>query len=190
VAAAVSPSGERALHAPQAREGQARTLASKQPRRPQMRTTTQADTNINKLKASLSNSPINVANLNIKLELYKQSKNNHATELREGFANSFRIGYEGPRQPKKSKNLVSVADNLKEVEKKIKGEIEKGRVEGPFDDPPLKNLRCSPIGLVPKKAPGEFRLIQHLSWPEGKSVNDFIDPSMSSVKYSSFDDAI
>ena len=78
---------------------------------------------------------------------------------------------------------MSVADNLKEVEKKIKGEIEKGRVEGPFDDPRMKNLRCSPIGLVLKKAPGEFRLIHHLSWPEGKSVNDFIDPSMSSVKY-------
>jgi hypothetical protein len=43
----------------------------------------------------------------------------------EGFANGFRIGYVGPRQPQKSKNLVSVADNLKEVEKKIKGEIEK-----------------------------------------------------------------
>ena len=55
---------------------------------------------------------------------------------------------------------------------------------------PLKNLRCSPIGLVPKKAPGEFRLIHHLSWPEGQSDNDFIYPSMSSVKYSSFDDAI
>jgi hypothetical protein len=54
----------------------------------------------------------------------------------------------------------------------------------------MKNLRCSPIGLVPKKAPGEFRLIHHLSWPESKSVNDFIDPSMSSVKYSLFDDAI
>ena len=79
MAAPASPSGERALRAPQAREGRARTLASKQPPRPPMRNTTQSDADINRLKTSLSNSPIIVANLNIKLELYKQSKNNHAT---------------------------------------------------------------------------------------------------------------
>ena len=51
-------------------------------------------------------------------------------------------------------------------------------------------MRCIPLGLVPKKAPGEFRLIHHLSWPEGELVNDFINPEMCSVKYSCFDDAI
>ena len=122
-----------------------------------------------------------MANLNTKLDLYKQSKNNYATELREGFANGFRLGYKGPRQPQKSKNLMSVAENMQEVDKKIKGEVDKGRVEGPFEDPPLENLRCSPIGLVPKKAPGEFRLIHHLSWPEGKSVNDFIEYGFSKI---------
>ena len=90
-----------------------------------------------------------MANLNIKLDLYKQSKNKDATELREGFANGFRLGYTGPRQPKKSKNLVSVAENMLEVENKIKGEVDNGRVEGPFEGPPMNNLRCSPIGLVP-----------------------------------------
>ena len=39
---------------------------------------------------------------------------------------------------KKEKNLVSVADNVQEVTNKIQGEIDKGRVEGPFDDPPIK----------------------------------------------------
>ena len=74
--------------------------------------------------------------------------------------------------------------------RKIEGEVEKGRVAGPFDNIPFPNLRCSPIGLVPKKNPGEFRLIHHLSWPEGNSVNHHIDPTMASVKYASFDDAI
>lgn len=42
------------------------------------------------------------------------------------------------------------------------------------------------MGIVPKKAPGKFRLIHHLSHPEGKSVNDFIGSLLSSVSYASF----
>ena len=107
-----------------------------------------------------------------------------------GFSNGFRLGYMGPRVLKKSKNRISVAQHMSEVYSKINGEIKKGRVGGPFDVPPFDNLRCSPIGLVPKKVPGEFRLIHHLSWPEGDSVNYHIDPHKASVKYSSVDDAI
>ena len=48
----------------------------------------------------------------------------------------------------------------------------------------------SPLGLVPKKAPGEFRLIHHLSFPEGSSVNDSIPRELSSVQYATIDDTI
>lgn len=34
----------------------------------------------------------------------------------------------------------------------------------------------SPLGIVPKKAPGEFNLIHHLSFPRGNSVNSGIPP--------------
>ena len=78
-----------------------------------------------------------------------------------------------------SKNFISAKENIKEVHSKINAEIIKGRVGGPYVVPPFTNIRCSPIGLVPKKAPGEFRLIHHLSWPEGNSVNDHIDPVLS-----------
>ena len=74
--------------------------------------------------------------------------------------------------------------------KKINSEILAGRVAGPFDAPPLPNLRVSPIGLVPKKTPGEYRLIHHLSFPYGFSVNDFIDPKLASVQYTSFDEEV
>jgi len=47
-----------------------------------------------------------------------------------------------------------------------------------------------PIGLVSKKSEGEFRLIQHLSYPSGSSVNDYIDKNFARVKYASFDDAV
>ena len=65
-----------------------------------------------------------------------------------------------------------------------------GRIIGPFDTPPFENFRISPLGLVPKKAPGEFRLIHHLSFPEGSSVNDGIPRELSSVHYATIDDAI
>ncbi|KAM4661937.1 uncharacterized protein O3C94_010581 [Discoglossus pictus] len=61
---------------------------------------------------------------------------------------------------------------------------------GPFDRVPLNNLRISPLGLVPKKEPGTFRLIHHLSYPKGHSVNDGIDQELSSVSYASVKQAV
>ena len=46
------------------------------------------------------------------------------------------------------------------------------------------------MGVIPKKGPSEFRLIHHLSYPKGNSVNDAISDYCSSVKYASVSDAI
>ena len=35
-----------------------------------------------------------------------------------------------------------------------------------------------------------YRMIHHLSHPEGGSGNDFIDPEICSVRYTKFDEAI
>ena len=48
----------------------------------------------------------------------------------------------------------------------------------------------SPLEIVPKKAPGEFRLIHHLSYPEGDSVNDGISQQLCTVHYTLFDEAV
>ena len=48
----------------------------------------------------------------------------------------------------------------------------------------------SPVGVVPKKASGEFRIIHNLLYPEGTSVNDKISFSACSVSYASIEDAI
>ncbi|XP_075060986.1 uncharacterized protein LOC142149556 [Mixophyes fleayi] len=61
---------------------------------------------------------------------------------------------------------------------------------GPFRLPPIPNLILSPVGVVPKKAAGKFRLIQYLSYPAGQSVNDAIDATLSSVSYQSFESAL
>ena len=46
------------------------------------------------------------------------------------------------------------------------------------------------MGLVPKKNSEEMRMIMHLSYPYGSSVNDFIDPDKTTTKYQQFDDVI
>lgn len=48
----------------------------------------------------------------------------------------------------------------------------------------------SPLGIVPKKNPGEFRMIHHLSYPKDSSINDHIPAQYCSVQYQSIDHAI
>lgn len=136
---------------------------------------------------SLAPSPINLTNLTVALSSYN---NDEAEFLLDGFTNGFSLNYTGPRQPRVSKNLNSALQNIQIVQQKIDKELAAGRVAGPFKDPPLVNLQVSPIGLVPKKAPGEYRLIHHLSSPKDFSINDFIDPKLCSVQYTSFDEAV
>lgn len=137
---------------------------------------------------SLGKTPINVAQLKSELKSYPNKK--VAEELSHGFESGFPLHYTGPRMPMESKNLKSANDHPEIVQQKLLSEINLGRVAGPFQDKPISTLRISPIGLVEKKTPGEFRLIHHLSFPEGESVNDFIDPELCTVQYTSFDEAI
>lgn len=58
-------------------------------------------------------------------------------------------------------------DNPTSVNNKLSKELAAGRIVGPYDTPPFETFRVSPLGIVPKKLPGEFRLIHHLSYPEG-----------------------
>ena len=60
----------------------------------------------------------------------------------------------------------------------------------PFTTPPFSQFRISPLGVVPTKTPGSYRLIHHLSYPRGASVNDGIAPEHSAVSYSRIDDAV
>ena len=125
----------------------------------------------------------------MKLELtgYDSEK---AKEILHGFTHGFPLYYTGVRVPTDATNLKSANKRPDVVRQKIQSEIDAGRVAGPFDQHPIPTLRVSPLGLVPKKEQGEFRLIHHLSYPPGNSLNDFIDPKLCSVQYTSFDEAI
>ena len=113
-----------------------------------------------------------------------------AEYLIDGFTHGFKLGNMGPTHSSFAENLRSCQELPQVVATKIEKEVSQGRVKGPFPSPPMINFRISPIGVVPKKVEGQYRLIHHLSYPEGSSVNDFIDDDFSKVQYATFDDAI
>ena len=72
----------------------------------------------------------------------------------------------------------------------LQKELAHNRISVPFRDPPFPVFRSSPLGLVAKTTPGEFRLIHNLSYPEGDSVNSSIPDQYKRVQYESMDDLI
>ena len=110
------------------------------------------------------------------------------TNLREGA----RIGFEGQRTPRFSKNLPTALTQPTIVTANLAHEISLGRVAGPFETPPFPNFQVSPIGLVPKKNSAKFRTIFHLSFPKSgsTSINASISREDFSLQYVTIDNAI
>ena len=74
------------------------------------------------------------------------------------------------------------------VDRKLAKELEAHRFAGPFDTPPFFS-ECHPW-ISFQRTQGEFRLIHHLSYPMGESVNDGISREHSSVQYANIYHAI
>lgn len=138
--------------------------------------------------STLAPTPINLKAMTPFLLSYPNRAD--GTLLEKGFRDGFSLGFEGERVPINARNLLSARQHPDILLSKIHKEIGLGRIAGPFQNPPFRNFRVSPVGLVPKSTPGEFRLIQHLSAPRGASVNDNIPPEQCSVTYTSFDKAV
>lgn len=85
----------------------------------------------------------------------------------EGFLQGFKIPYTGERRFSLPQNLSSIIGKEEIVQNKIDKEIEAKRVSGPFLSLPFPTIQVSPLGLIPKKAPNDFRLIHHLSYRKG-----------------------
>lgn len=110
--------------------------------------------------------------------------------LVDSFCSSFQISYFGQYSHFESPNLQSALHSPDVGLAKLMKEIDAGRVVGPFNAPPFPHFCTLPVGIIPKKTPNEFRLIHHLSYPKGSSVNDFIPEESSSVQYATINDAI
>ncbi len=87
-------------------------------------------------------------------------------------------------------NHGSAKQNPSVVREKLSAELSSDRIAGPYNSPPLPNMIFSPLGLVPKREPGRFRLIHDLSFPKGSSVNESIPPDLATVHYQSLDKCV
>jgi len=88
-------------------------------------------------------------------------------------------------------NMKSAFDLPHIIDAKLRKEKSLDRILGPFASPPTDPLfRVSPLGVVAKKLPGEYRMIHNLSYPAGTSVNDYIPAEFATVQYATVHDAI
>ncbi|XP_062572622.1 uncharacterized protein LOC134234551 [Saccostrea cucullata] len=107
-----------------------------------------------------------------------------------GFTTGFRLGCLGTPTSQSSSNHGSTNKHPQVVLNKILKEQKLGRISEPSPFPQFENLVTSPLGVVPKKVEGQFRLIHDLSFPENNSVNSQIPPENSQVSYDSIDNII
>ena len=98
------------------------------------------------------------------------------------------IGFRGSEEQQDCTNLKSAAEHPDFVAEAIsKLALENFALEMP----PTPNSRFSPVGVVSRKRnPAKLRLINHLSWPRGSSVNDGIPDSEAHISYDMFERAI
>ena len=99
--------------------------------------------------------------------------------LMNDFYFAFAIPLQGPSSSITDPNLLSSQLHPHAVDSYLTQEVLTQRIADPFTHPPFQTFRISPIEMIPKKTPGEFRCIQHLSYPYGASVT-----------YSRIDDAV
>ena len=123
--------------------------------------------------------------------LRKHPDHRFAEYIYQGISNGFRIGfnYASPLHPARG-NMSSTRDNATVVDEYIEEELQIGRLVS-VTPSSIPGIQLSPFGVIPKRGqPNKWRLIIDLSSPKGYSVNDGIDPALTSVQYSSIDDAV
>ena len=123
--------------------------------------------------------PIRAGQLSTWLEGFHEA--NRGTLVR-GFQVGFDVGYDCPHRVTRCANLKSALELPHIIDNKIKKELTLQRIAGPFASPPFPNLHISPLGVVPKKQHGSYRLIHHLSHPTGSSINDNIPQELCTVQ--------
>ena len=111
------------------------------------------------------------------------------SELIRSLTYGFNIGYTGPHTTLIANNLRSASEHPLVVDEALQKEVKNLRIAGPYSSPPYHNLRCSGLGVIPKND-GTWRIINHLSAPQGSSINDYIDPLECSLHYCTIDEAI
>ena len=140
------------------------------------------------LPIPLAPTPVRVLALSRMLSAHPQRQ--WVDYLLRGLSFGFSTGYTGPHHPRHSHNLPSAASRPEVISSYIAKECASGHTAGPFMHPPFPNFIVNPLGAVPKKRTGKWRLIMHLSFPPGASINDGIDIANFPLRYSTVADAM
>ena len=110
-----------------------------------------------------------------------------------GFTEGFSIGCSNVPPPHPlPPNSQAVLDKLHIAQAMVDEEVNLGHMLGPYTQPPIPNLICSPLNLVPKAGdPDKHRLIHNLAHPYNKeSINTNIPDTEATVTYIKFDKVI
>ena len=109
----------------------------------------------------------------------------------EGIRQGFKVGFDYTRALRSAgDNMVSTRQMPHLIREYLAEECAQGRVVGPLPRGRFPEVHVSRFGLIPKKVPGEWRLIVDLSAPAGRSVNDGVSESLCSLRYVTVGDAL
>jgi len=133
----------------------------------------------------------------LKVEAWRKSLSTHPDRrfcqyITDGLEKGFRIGFNYNAQSIRSikSNMRSATQHPQVVLDYITRECTERRMLELQQQDQVDGLQISRFGVIPKKnQPGKWRLITDLSSPSGASMNDGIDPALSSLAYASIDDA-
>ena len=81
--------------------------------------------------------------------------------------------------------MPSTHEHPEVISKFIQKELNLGKIPGPFEKGDLQPpVHINRFGIIPKKhQEGKYRLIVDMSYPDGRSNNDAIDPDLCSLTY-------
>lgn len=110
-----------------------------------------------------------------------------ASFLVKGFSEGFLIPHSELSLSWSKRNHPSAHAQSQFLRGYIQEELQAGRLLGPFNELPHPSFILSPLGVVPKKEHGSFRVIGDFSYPKGCSENDLIPNDLTAISYEDFD---
>ena len=104
----------------------------------------------------------------------------------------FRIGFkESSSVSSARRNMHSALENSEVVSAYLAEEKRRGVLLGPFERSGVPEVHLNRFGVIPKSSqPVKGRLIVDLSDPEGRSVNDSIQPEVCTLQYVRVEDVV
>ena len=102
-----------------------------------------------------------------------------------GISGGFHIGFNYGQCSCRSatSNMHSALENTSVVQAYLDMEVALKRIVGPVAPTWPQGGLSSAIGVIPKpNQPGKWRLLINLSSPEGRSINDGIEPALCSLQ--------